>query len=238
MRRAMWGFALVVAAGVAAGAAAAPASAQMPPSIKGPIDAAKRQANKTSAQINNEQKIGNDEGKRAGGAKASATPAAAAQGTAQKGPAGSRGTKGAPSKSAPINTKAAPDSTPKRGSVSQSGSKGSVTFYREVFAYDAGGRRDPFLSLMATGELRPMISDLTLVGVIYDESGRNSVAILVDASAAGQSYKKKVGDVMGRMKIAKISENSITLNIDEFGFARQETLLIDRSPRTGARRPQ
>lgn len=227
MRRTMWGFALVVAA-------AAPATAQMPPSIKGPIDAAKRQANKTSAQINNEQKVGNDEGKNAG-AKASAMPAAAANAAVQKGQAG---TKGAATKGAPITTKAAPDSTPRRGSVSQSGSKGSVTFYRETFTYDAAGRRDPFLSLMATGELRPMITDLTLVGVIYDESGRNSVAILVDASAAGQSYKKKVGDVMGRMKITKISENSITLNIDEFGFARQETLLIDRGPRTGARRPQ
>jgi hypothetical protein len=228
MRRAMWALALVVAA-------AAPAAAQMPPSIKGPIDAAKRQANKTSAQINNEQKIGNDEGKNAGGAKASAMPAAAAQGAAQKGPGAA---KGAATKSAPIATKAAPDSSPKRGSVSQSGSKGAVTFYREVFTYDQAGRRDPFLSLMATGELRPMITDLTLVGVIYDESGRNSVAILVDASAAGQSYKKKVGDVMGRMKITKISENSITLNIDEFGFARQETLLIDRNSRTSARRPQ
>jgi hypothetical protein len=91
---------------------------------------------------------------------------------------------------------------------------------------------------MATGELRPMISDLTLVGIIYDESGRNSVAILVDASAGGQTYRKKTGDLLGRMKVTKISENSITLNIEEFGFARQETLLIDRHPRTGARRPQ
>jgi hypothetical protein len=228
MRRAMWALVFAVAA-------ATPASAQMPPSIKGPIDAAKRQANKTSAQINNEQKVGNDEGRKATGAKASAMPAAAAQGAAQKGPAGS---KGAAAKGAPIATKSAPDSNPKRGSVSERGSKGAVTFYREVFSYDASGRRDPFLSLMATGELRPMITDLTLVGVIYDESGRNSVAILVDASAGGQSYKKKVGDVLGRMKIAKISESSITLNVDEFGFARQETLLIDRNPRTGARRPQ
>lgn len=228
MRRMMWGLAL-------AAAAAAPASAQMPPSIKGPIDAAKRQANKTSAQINNEQKIGNDEGKKAAAMPAAAMPAAAAQAAAQKGAPAAKASAG---KAAQIATKGAPDSASKKGSVSQSGSKGSVTFYREVFTYDGSGRRDPFVSLMATGELRPMITDLTLVGVIYDESGRNSVAILVDASAGGQSYRKKVGDALGRMKIAKISENSITLNVDEFGFARQETLLIDRSPRTGARRPQ
>jgi hypothetical protein len=212
-------------------ACAVPASAQMPPSIKGPIDAAKRQANKTSAQINNEQKVGNDPGSRA-----ASMPAAAAQAATQSG-----AQKGAPSKQSSTTvtkTTTTVDSAQKRGSVTQSGSKGSVTFYRELFSYDAAGRRDPFLSLMATGELRPMISDLTLVGIIYDESGRNSVAILVDASAGGQTYRKKAGDLLGRMKVTKISENSITLNIEEFGFARQETLLIDRNPRTGARRPQ
>jgi hypothetical protein len=219
-------------------AAAVPASAQMPPSIQKPIDAAKRQANKTSSQINNEQKAGNDQG-----SKAAAMPTAAAQSpagsqsTAQKGAAA---TKTATDAKAASDAKAAAaaDSAKKRGSVTQNGTKASVTFYRETFTYESDGRRDPFLSLMATGELRPMISDLTLVGIIYDESGRNSVAILVDASAAGQSYRKKVGDVLGRMKITKISERDITLNVDEFGFARQETLLIDRTPRTGARRPQ
>ena len=153
-------------------AAAVPASAQMPPSIRKPIDAAKRQANRTSEQINNEQKAGNDPGTKAApaGGVSAAMPAAAAQAAAQR---GATAVKAAPA------SKQAADSTRKRGTVSQSGSKGTVTFYRETFAYDAAGRRDPFLSLMATGELRPMISDLTLVGVIYDESGRNSVAILV-----------------------------------------------------------
>jgi hypothetical protein len=217
---------------IAFAACAAPASAQMPPSIRKPIDAAKRQANKTSDQINNEQKVGNDQG-----AKAASMPAPvakpAAPSTAQKGAATKPG-----SGSKALDKLTGADTTQKRGSVSMSGSKGSVTFYREVFSYDAAGRRDPFLSLMASGELRPMASDLTLVGVIYDPTGRNSVAILVDASAGGQSYKRKTGDILGRMKIMRISENSITLNIDEFGLTRQETLLIDRSPRTGARRPQ
>ena len=44
--------------------------------------------------------------------------------------------------------------------------------------------------------------------------------------------------MLGRIKVTKIAENDITLNVDEFGFARQETLLIDRNPKTGAVRPQ
>ncbi|HEX7547295.1 MAG TPA: hypothetical protein VF368_11250 [Gemmatimonadaceae bacterium] len=197
-------------------ATAFPASAQMPPSIRKPIDAAKRAANRTNNQINNEQKAGN------GGNATSAAPVATAA------------TSVAPAEKAA--TTAAPPQA--RGTVAQRGTKGSVTFYRETFYYNDNGRRDPFLSLMATGDLRPMISDLTLVGIIYDQSGRNSVAVLVDASAGGQTYRKKVGDVLGRMKLTKITEKDITLNVDEFGFARQETLLIDRKPRTGARRPQ
>jgi hypothetical protein len=194
-------------------AAAVPASAQMPPSIRKPIDAAKRAANRTSAQIDNEQKAGNSEAAKAAApvAKASTSVAPAA--------------------------KAAVPPPQNRGTVSQRGTSGAVTFYRETFFYDDNGRRDPFVSLMATGDLRPMISDLTLVGIIYDQSGRNSVAVLVDASAGGQTYRKKVGDALGRMKLTKITEKDITLNVEEFGFARQETLLIDRKPRTGARRP-
>jgi hypothetical protein len=219
-------------------AVAVPASAQMPPAIQKPIDAAKRAANKTSTQVNNEQKAGND-------TKAAAMPGAAAQsGAAQRGTAAPKGApqKGAATAAAKQAMPSAADSAKTRGSVSQNGVKGSVTFYREVFTYEGEGRRDPFLSLMTTGELRPMISDLTLVGIIYDETGRNSVAVLVDASQGGQTYRKKVGDVLGRMKVVKITEDDITLNVDEFGFARQETLLIDRNPRTGAgapaRRPQ
>lgn len=203
-------------------AASLPAAGQMPPSIRKPIDAAKRVANKTSDQIKAEQKAGNDPGVN----KAAAMPAAAAQAASRSAaPAGSAQT-----------AAAATDSVPQRGHVSQSGAKGTVTFYREVFSYEGEGRRDPFLSLMATGELRPMLSDLTLVGIIYDQSGRNSVAVLVDASAGGQTYRKKVGDVFGRLKITKISESEITLNVDEFGYARQETLLLDRTSRTGPRR--
>jgi hypothetical protein len=229
MRRTLCALALLAAASVHA-------SAQMPPSISNPINAAKKQATKTSNQINNEQKVGNDQG-----AKAASMPAPqpATQKAAPSAPNVAAKQGAASKQAAPATKTAAPaaDTAQKRGSVTQNGAKTSVTFYREAFTYESDGRRDPFVSLMASGELRPMLSDLTLVGIIYDESGRNSVAIMVDASAGGQTYRRKVGDVLGRMKITKISEKDITLNVDEFGFSRQETLLIDRNPRTGARRP-
>lgn len=119
------------------------------------------------------------------------------------------------------------------------GLKGAVTFYRESYAYSSDARRDPFVSLMATGEMRPLLADLLLVGVIYDGAGRNSVASLIDATT-NESYRVKVGNVLGRMKVVKIGLQEITLDIDEFGFSRQETLLIDHTRKAGAtpgRRP-
>jgi hypothetical protein len=229
MRRVTWAIALL--------AAAVPATAQMPPSIRKPIDAARRQANKTSEQINTEQKAGNDQG-----SKAAAMPATSAQAgpkpAAQKGAPVKQPAPAANAGTVADSSARAAAALQKRGAAPGGGTKGALTFYRETFSYEAEGRRDPFVSLMGSSELRPLISDLTLVGVIYDEAGSNSVAILADASAGGQTIRKKLGDALGRMKITKISENSIALHIDEFGFARQETLLIDRNPRTGARRPQ
>src|SRR4051794_1721868 len=52
--------------------------------------------------------------------------------------------------------------------LDQSG--GAVT--REVYSYAGIGRRDPFYSLILTDELRPLLADLKLVGILYEPSGR------------------------------------------------------------------
>ncbi len=78
-----------------------------------------------------------------------------------------------------------------------------VSQQREVLAYDAGGRRDPFLSLLARSTLpaargpRPsgipglLIDDLSLRGVFV--TPRGSVA-QVQASTRAASYLLRVGD--------------------------------------------
>lgn len=96
-------------------------------------------------------------------------------------------------------------------------------FEREVFSYAPSGRRDPFVSLMTSGDLRPVITDLYVAGIVFDDSGRNSVAILVDGSSKEQ-YRARVGMSLGRMRVARIDPKSVTFTIEEFGFSRQETL--------------
>jgi hypothetical protein len=98
-------------------------------------------------------------------------------------------------------------------------------FEREVFDYQSGGRRDPFVSLMTSGDLRPVITDLQVIGIVFDEDGRNSVAILKDLSNKDQ-YRVRVGQSVGRIRVARIDTKSVTFTIEEFGFSRQETLAL------------
>ena len=61
-----------------------------------------------------------------------------------------------------------------------------VLINREVFQYEGNGRRDPFVSLLTTSELRPLLTDLKLVAVAFDPRGQNSVAVLRDVTSKGQ----------------------------------------------------
>jgi len=107
----------------------------------------------------------------------------------------------------------APDTTPK------------VLINREVFSYEGDGRRDPFVSLLSTSDLKPMLADLKLVGVAYDPRGQNSVAVLRDITSKDQ-YKVRVGQTIGRMRVAAIQPKAVIFTIEEFGYSRQELLPI------------
>jgi hypothetical protein len=106
-----------------------------------------------------------------------------------------------------------------------------VLIEREVFDYDAGNRRDPFVSLMTSSELRPLITELKLVAVAYDPVGGNSVAVLRDLTSKEQ-YRLRVGQTLGRMRVAAIHEKDVVFTIEEFGFSRQEILSMVDTTRT------
>jgi hypothetical protein len=96
---------------------------------------------------------------------------------------------------------------------------------REVFAYDVAGRRDPFYSLILTEDLRPLLSDLKLVGVLYESSGQRSVAIFRDVQTNKQ-YRVQTGTALGRMRVAQIKRKGVIFTIDEFGLSRQDSLMM------------
>ena len=111
----------------------------------------------------------------------------------------------------------------------------SITIARETFDYARTGRRDPYKSLMTSTDIRPLLSDLKLVSVAYDSSGAHSVAVLRDITTK-ERYMLKVGQQLGRLRVASIKSKSVVFSIDEFGFNRQETLQMG-SDTTKARTP-
>jgi hypothetical protein len=114
-----------------------------------------------------------------------------------------------------------PDSTP------------PMTLLREVFAYEGGGR-DPFMSLLRSGDVRPLISDLRLTTIVYDARfTARSVAVLRDITTKPMRiYHVKTGDIIGRLKVSQIRPREIVFTVQEFGFERQETLSLAKQEET------
>jgi hypothetical protein len=105
---------------------------------------------------------------------------------------------------------------------------------REVYEYDAAGRRDPFVSLLTTSELRPTVADLRLVIVLYDESGRRPVAVMRDLVTNTQ-YRVTTGMTLGRMRVTAIKRRAVIFTIEEFGLNRQDSLVLGDTSKVRAR---
>lgn len=117
----------------------------------------------------------------------------------------------------------------------QRDSAGNVVFNREVYGYPRSGRRDPFSSLIESGDIRPMLQDLQVVAITMAQNERQSIATLQDVSSK-EIYRVRVGSVFGRMRVVSIRQRELVLAIDEFGNTRQETLSIN-VPVGGGRTP-
>ena len=107
----------------------------------------------------------------------------------------------------------------------------AASLIREVFAYEGGGR-DPFMSLLRSGDVRPLISDLKLTTVVYDgRFASRSVAVLRDITNR-RIYRVKTGDIIGRLKVTQIRPREVVFTVQEFGFERQETLSLAKQEET------
>jgi hypothetical protein len=96
---------------------------------------------------------------------------------------------------------------------------------RETFTY-SGGARDPFASLITEDKLGPEFSDLILTAVYLDlRRASNSVAVLRDKTNQ-KGYKLRVGDRLGRLKVAQIRQTDVVFTVEDIGFERQETLSL------------
>jgi len=98
---------------------------------------------------------------------------------------------------------------------------------RETFAY-TGGSRDPFESLLDMATSGPELPDLMLVAIYQDLAyNSNSVALLRDRTN-DRRFKLRVGDQLGRLKVAQIRQKDVVFIVEDFGFERQETLSLTK----------
>lgn len=132
--------------------------------------------------------------------------------------------KPAPATPAPATPAPRPDSA--RGAAApKPDSNAAPVLKREVFSYEGGGR-DPFLSLLKSGDIRPLLSDLKLTGIYYDgRFAARSVAVLRDVTN-NHIYRVKPGEIIGRLKVTAIRPREIVFTVQEFGFERQESLTL------------
>lgn len=142
--------------------------------------------------------------------------------------AGAQGTSGRTVRVATATPVSAPRTTPVTTTAAVRLDSAKQFVSRETYSYAGAGRRDPFVSLMNSEELRPLYQDLKLVAVAWDATGRNSVAVLRDVTSKEQ-YRVKVGQELGRMRVASIGQKSVVFGIEEFGYSRQETLAMTDS---------
>jgi hypothetical protein len=113
-------------------------------------------------------------------------------------------------------------------------SQGRIIFRRETFSYPRDGRRDPFASLIATGDIRPLFADLSISIITEHPDPRQSMATLKDNST-GELYRARVGSVFGRIRVTYIRAGEVGVAIDEFGFTRREVLTLNAQ--RGGRNP-
>ncbi len=118
--------------------------------------------------------------------------------------------------------------TPATPTADQGEEAQATVLRREAFLYQ-GARRDPFASLLRTGDVRPLLEDLRLTAINYDNQfPMNSVAVISDTTE-NERYAVRVGDQLGRLRVSSIREREVVLAYEEFGRELQDTLRMRRN---------
>ncbi len=144
-----------------------------------------------------------------------------------------------PASAPPIDSAPATPATPAVPAADQGEGAQTTVLRREQFQYQGGGR-DPFASLLRTGAVRPLLEDLRITAINYDNRfPMNSVAVISDTTE-GKRYAVRVGDQLGRLRVATIRRSEVVsgkppvlayvvLAYEEFGRELRDTLWLRRN---------
>lgn len=107
----------------------------------------------------------------------------------------------------------------------------TLVYEREVYAYNGGGRRDPFEPLTGENQMGPRFEELSLQGIIYSRAPGQSVALL---TAQDRVHRVRVGEVVGNSRVIEIGPTRVVMAVENFGTIRQE--ILEMPQRGGAER--
>ncbi len=103
-----------------------------------------------------------------------------------------------------------------------------LVFEREVFAYPGHARRNPFRPLTGAADTGPRFEELWLMGTMVDPAPGASVALLgrigAGGAAGGTTYRLRVGERIGNVRVVEIRNREIIVEVEEFGMRERRTL--------------
>ena len=122
----------------------------------------------------------------------------------------------------------------------------ALAFEREVFAYPAYERRNPFRTLVSAEGGGPRFESLLLLGVLYSPFAGESIALFGEGSRTvnpgnantpesvtvdltGGTYRVKEGATLGNLTVSRIDRQEVTIELVEFGLTESRTLLLPRA---------
>ena len=106
--------------------------------------------------------------------------------------------------------------------AADSAPRDTVIMMREVFEYESSGRRDPFMPLIETTELRPALEELWLTGVLVHPT--RPIAVMRDST--GAQYRVTTGMTVGRMRVVQIRPRVVVFAFTEYGEDRRDSLVL------------
>ncbi len=119
------------------------------------------------------------------------------------------------------------------GAPPVAGGELQLVFEREVFAYPAEHRRDPFKSLADAEGIGPLFDDLSLRMIIHSSTPSQSVALVADGSK--KVYRLRRGDIIGNATVVDITPTRVVFAVEDFGNRRQEVMdMKAKNPNEGA----
>jgi hypothetical protein len=128
------------------------------------------------------------------------------------------------------------------GQQAQPPDTADLVFEREVFVYPQFERRNPFVRVLSGDEGGPRFEEIQLIGVIYSPNPELSVALLGPRGGGGEgqqqarrtTYRARLGQRLGNVRILEIQQTRIVVEVEEFGLTEQRIMELRRPGEGGS----